>query len=625
MRRSSLKFILSAAILLLAVGIIFTVVRIHNSALQTLADERARQMEQEIVPFEKKILTPFPTQKVRIVQNTKEVRDFVKFGDSYYAATDGGLAQFSLDGKPEKHFTVLDGLPESDLTSLAVYQNKLFIGTRTKNLVTFDGEKFENYVWTDRKAQSVTAFAESGGRLLIGTFGGGLLEYDGQNFREIKAHDQKIAGVTCIYKNAAKLYVGTFKDGLFTNETGTWKNFTTAEKLPSNCIVGIAVKDRNLYVATDFGLAILRDKIFEPISLLPALSSLVLANDGSLLLAKENGEIYNFDKSLKESSAKSDLHNAHLINRENQTRLLSDQGISNFENGKFASFTPAENNSLSDNFVSALAFDANENLWIGTFRHGIDIFSDGGEKLKHLESEEVREINFLAARGETVSAATSAGLINFKKDFSWENQTAKDNLPSASVTHFSADTLATGKGLAIYKNGHANVLSTVQKMPNNSVYTLLDAKQKLYAGTLGGLAEIENGRVVRVYQDSNSGLTTNWVTALCLVNDRIFIGTYGGGIFELLPSGEIHSFAPETGKFVVNPNALYSDGERLYAGTLEGIKVLNLQTQEWKNVRRILPSETVMSITGNSENIYFGTTNGIARIAKDYFINGEME
>lgn len=165
----------------------------------------------------------------------------------------------------------------------------------------------------------------------------------------------------------------------------------------------------------------------------------------------------------------------------------------------------------------------------------------------------------------------------------------------------------------------------VNGLPNNAVYTTLQIGKTLYAGTLGGLAEIESNRVIRTFKDSNSRLKTNWITALIQAHERIFIGTYGGGIFELLPSGEIRSFENETGKYVVNPNAMFSDGKRLYSGTLAGVKILDLQTQEWRTIKQILPSETVMTIMGDAENIYFGTTNGIARIEKSYFENGESE
>ena len=604
--------------------VIFQILQIKKSAQNVLANERARLIEQNRVAFEKKLLTPHLTKNIQILQNTSETRDFAHFQNSYFAATSGGLVQFSEAGIVEKHFTVLDGLPESDLTCLTVYQNKLFIGTRTKNLIVFDGEKFENYVWTQQKSQAVTAFLETNGRLLIGTFGGGLIEFDGAKFTEIKAEKARIKAISVLYKDGAAVCVGTFDNGLWVYENDVWSHFTSAEGLPSNRIVGIAAKDRKLYVATDFGLAQMLEKSFRTMADLPSISSLIF-HDGNLLLTKDSGEIFTFSDSIKSLAAEENLQNARLIVADEKLFLLSDHGIFGINGAKIKAFGPAENETLTDNFVSALVLDKSANLWIGTFRRGIDVFSAEGKKLKHLESENVREINFLQTSGETISAASSSGLLNFRPDFSIEDLTKKEGLPSNSATHFSGDFVATAKGLAFRENGKFRVLSTVQNLPNNSVYTTLQVGQKLYAGTLGGLAEIEGNRVERTFKDSNSNLKTNWVSALCLAGERLFIGTYGGGVFELLPSGEIRAFESEIGKFTVNSNAIFSDGRRLYAGTLDGIKILDLQTQKWQTVKSILPAETVMSITGDEKNIYFGTTNGIARINKDYFAKGEAE
>lgn len=624
MRLSFKKILLIGLAAIVLYCVVSQIFRIKNSVQKTLAETRARQMEKNRVPFEKKILAPHSSEKIQILQSTNATKDFVKFRGSYYAATGGGLAEFSESGKLVKHFTVSDGLPESDLTALAVFQDKLFIGTRTKHLVVFDGEKFENYVFTDREEQAVTAFSAADGKLLVGTFGGGLLEFDGNNFTEIKADDKRIRAVNCLHKEAGKLVVGTFDDGLWIYEADVWTHLRTSEGLPSNRVVAIVSKDRNLYVATDFGFGILHDKTFQTLVVLPALSGLVLQNN-QIFLAKDDGEIFTFDNAIKEFSGNRNLRNSRLVAADEKLFLLSNQSVSAISGAKIKSFTKTENDSLTDNFVSALALDERSNLWVGTFRSGIDVFGANGKKLKHIESETVREINFLQASGSTVSAATSAGLQIFKSDFSAENVTRNDGLPSSSVTHFSGAILATAKGLAFRENGKIRVLSTVQNLPNNSVYTTLQAGRKLYAGTLGGLAEIENNRVARTFKDSNSRLTTNWVTALCRANERIFIGTYGGGVFELLPSGEIHSFEVETGKFTVNPNAIFADSERLYVGTLTGARVLDLRTQEWKTIKKVLPSETVMSIAGDDENIYFGTTNGIARIEKSYFTAGETE
>lgn len=602
----------------------FQVYRIYNSARQTISAERARLLEQNRVTFEKRLLTPHQTSQIQIIQNTRDTRDFASFKNSFFAATGGGLVQFDGDGKLKKHFTVLDGLPESDLTALSVYEGKLFIGTRTKNLIVFDGERFENYTFTNRQIQTVTAFAVADGRLLIGTFNGGLLEFDGANFTEIKADGKTISGINCLARIGAKLYVGTFANGLHIYENGVWTHFTTGENLPSNRIVGIVEKDKNLYVATDFGLAVRQENTFRKINNLPALSGAILWKN-EILLTRDNGATYVFNESLQEFSAAKNLQNARLTAINDKLFLISNQGIFSVEGKKFTPFEQTEIDSLTDNFASALTFDRVGNLWVGFFRRGVDVFSPAGKKLVHLESETVREINFLQTKNELISAATAAGIVDFKPDFSSENITANRGLPSNSITHFSGDFTATAKGLAFRENEKFRVLSTVQNLPSNSIYTTLQINQTTYAGTLGGLAQIENNRVVRTFKDSNSNLKTNWVTALCRAGERIFIGTYGGGIFELLPSGEIRSFETDAGKFVVNPNALYADDEKLYAGTLSGAKTLNLQTGEWQNVRKILPSETVMSVAGNTENIYFATANGIAKIEKSYFSEGENQ
>lgn len=622
MRWSFLKISMLSLAIVTAVFAAFQIYKINRSVQQTLAETRARLIDKNRVPFDKKILTPHLSNKVKIIQNTNETRAFVKFKDSYFAATSGGLVQTDEDGKRQKHFTVLDGLPESDLTALFVWNNKLFIGTRTKNLVTFDGERFENYVWTDRKAQTVTAFLERDGKLLIGTFAGGLLEFDGENFTEIKAENELINAVNCIYQKDAKLFVGTFNNGILIYQNDVWSRFSTTENLPSNRIVGIASHEKNIYAATDLSLAILEENSFRKIADLPTLSSMN-EFENKLFLTKDNGEIYVFDKSLKDFPVKENLQNSRFNIADEKLFLLSNQGVKKIVGAKIKPFTEVENKSLTDNLVSALAFDKKQNLWIGTFRNGLDIFSQDGRKLKHFEDEKIREINFLKTQNESVSAATSSGLIKFKDDLSHEIIGKEEGLPSNSIAHFAEDFTATSRGLAFRENGKIRAISAVNGLPNNAVYTVLQTNEKLYTGTLGGLAEIQNKRIVRTFKDSNSNLKTNWVTALISINERIFIGTYGGGLFELLPSGEIRSFEAETGKFTVNPNAIFADENKLYIGTLAGAKIYNLERQKWANIKNILPSETVMTITGDDENIYFGTTNGIAKIEKSWFTDEE--
>lgn len=622
MRISFWKSICIFAVIVLCAFAGYRIYRVYASAIAALNDERGRN-SQNAVTFEKISYTAHDRDVVKIIQGVGGINDLAVFQDSYYAATDGGLIQLSRDGDVVRHFTVLDGLPESELTCLATFAGKLFIGTSINGLVAFDGNSFEGYKFVDSKGTTISTLAENEGRLLIGIFSGGLLEFDGKYFTEIRAGKEKVKGVKHIRKIGPKLYVGTFANGLYVYENDTWSHYTTTEGLPSNRVVGIESLDDQLYVNTDFGLAVFDNNAFRSIATVPTLAG-AATFEGRLYLVKDDGAVSTFDRTLSELQPSPSAEKAKLVSLDEKLWLISSDGISVFRDSRFGEFSKPTGG-LTNNFVSALTFSENGDLWAGTFRNGMDVVSPGGEP-RHIESEGIREINYLASRDGVIAAATSAGLFTIEGADAAKSITVRDGLPSNSVTHFSGDFISTAKGLAFGHNGRLRVLTTVQGLPNNSVYTGIPVGEKYYAGTLGGVAEIVDGRVVRTFTDANSGLTTNWVTAFCLAGDRLFIGTYGGGLFELTPSGEVRPLSSEARhKFTVNPNALYSDGERLYAGTLTGVEVMDLRSLEWRTLTDVLPSQTVMSVTGDTNALYFGTKRGISRVEKAYFERGNRK
>jgi ligand-binding sensor domain-containing protein len=653
--------------LLLMVALV-TVWQVKQRADQQLAAERARREKQNLVPFEQKRLPPLDSKAVQIWQNHQTSRAIVKFKESYFVASDGGLIELDQSGKLVRHYTVLDGLPESDLLSLAVFNAKLFIGTRTQGLVGFDGSRFYAYRWTDRKSQSIDALLADEGRLLVGTRAGGLIAFDGRQFNELTAgtEHKRLLEINLLAKVGVRLFVGTFADGLWIEEGGRWSHFTTADGLLSNRIVGVAVANQHLFVATDFGVTVspvaglstentpASPSRFLPFATLPSLSSLALLAD-SLLLSKDNGEILTFriDREISVSrqvvapgwikAGKS--AGTRMISLDKDLWLVSEDGLYRADldhrnegrlspNAFLAWGQQDHNRTLTTNLVSALTMDSQARVWAGNFRRGIDVLSSQGTQLAHMESETNREINSLTKdqASDTIVAASSAGLLRFDASLrTTEQWSTKDGLLSNAVMHVArwdiedenarnpVFALATSKGLSLGVRGKLRGLTTVQGLPSNSLYSLLIHGRKIYAGTLGGLAVVEDGRVSRVFKDTNSNLTTNWVTALCAVGSRIFVGTYGGGLFELNGSGDLRSFAPEVGRVVVNPNAMWSDGLRLFVGTLDGALVFDPASQRWTRVKSELPSRNVLSIAGSGKHVYFGTTGGIARIELSYW------
>ena len=642
------KMLLLLLVLSLVVGLVGAW-QVKQRADQQLAEERARREKQDLIPFEQRLLKPISSKAIEIWQSHQTTRAITRFNDSYFVASDGGLIELDQTGKLVRHYTVLDGLPESDLLSLAVFNSKLFIGTRTEGLLEFNGSQFHGYRWTDRRSQSIDALFTDKGRLLIGTRAGGLIVFNGREFKELTAglERKRLLEINHLSKDGSRLFVGTFADGLWIEEGGRWSHFTTVDGLLSNRVVGVVVANQNLFIATDFGLSVTEDTQarFQTLVTLPSLSSLALTAD-SVVLSKDNGETFSLrtDQEISSSRQVTPIawakagHSAgtRLIALDNHLWLLTEEGLNRTAgaNAFLAWGQPDRNRTLTTNLVSALTIDSAARVWVGNFRRGIDVLNAQGTQLAHLESETNREINSLTEdrASNSILAASSAGLLRFDSSLrNTEQWSTKDGLLSNAVlqvARWDVDgenarnpllALATSKGLSLGTRGKLHGLTTVQGLPSNSLYTVLVQGRKTYVGTLGGLAVIEDGRVSRVFKDTNSKLTTNWVTALCAVGNRIFVGTYGSGLFELNASGELRSFAPEVGRVVVNPNAMWSDGLRLFVGTLDGALVFEPSSQQWTRVKSELPSRNVMSITGSDNYVYFGTTGGIARIERSYW------
>jgi ligand-binding sensor domain-containing protein len=122
---------------------------------------------------------------------------------------------------------------------------------------------------------------------------------------------------------------------------------------------------------------------------------------------------------------------------------------------------------------------------------------------------------------------------------------------------------------------------------------------------------------VRTYKTSNSPLSHDWVTALAEVDGSLFIGTNGGGVDQLLATGEWVNFSNELGRFEVNQNAMHFDGEHLYVGTSDrGVLIYNTRARRWAGVSAGLPSQNITAITSDDRSIFIGTMNGLMIIEK---------
>jgi ligand-binding sensor domain-containing protein len=548
-------------------------------------------------------------------------------------------------------------LTDNDLTALAVYNNQLFIGTGANGMMSFDGNVFTGYRFVKPKATRVSALLATESELLIGTLDGGLLEFDGAKFvrRLNAATGADFSRVTALLASASRTYIGTQDKGLYVWREAQIERFGTTEGLPSMRVTGLAVlpTDESIAIATDFGAVALNDaNQIKELTKQANITSLAVSggrlwaglfSGGVIEIKSGNGDSLQKvpDAGLQATDAgQLKAIPTNVYASDGKLFALTTEGAferdAEARNSAFENLTSANSSdrTLTNAHITSLALDDATNLWIGYFDKGVDIIApETRERLSHIEDERLREVNFIAINKGDGRAfiATSRGLVQLDSRLQQTVLTREQNgLIDNAIAHisFAEDAvsstkgggrmvLATAGGLTDIANNRPRSLTAFHGLASNHLYTSASLGSRLFAGSLAGLVELEGLRVVRTYKTANSKLSHDWVTALTEADGTLYIGTNGGGVDAILPTGEWLNFADELGKFEVNQNAMHFDGEKLFVGTSDrGVLVYNTRERSWTRISAGLTSQNVTAITADERYIYVGTLNGLTRIEK---------
>src|SRR5213595_1516741 len=87
--------------------------QVQTRASRELAEQRAKLENQDVIPYEKILYSPLATSSIQIWQNYRTTRAIAAFRDHLFFATSGGLVELTTKGDLVKHYSTLDGLPES--------------------------------------------------------------------------------------------------------------------------------------------------------------------------------------------------------------------------------------------------------------------------------------------------------------------------------------------------------------------------------------------------------------------------------------------------------------------------------------------------------------------------------
>lgn len=322
-----------------------------------------------------------------------------------------------------------------------------------------------------------------------------------------------------------------------------------------------------------------------------------------------------------------------------------------------------ESHSLSSPIVSA-ARDTRSGVLVGHFDGGVDfVGADGRVSWRSGDDSRLREVNAIRLIGETSAGiCTSTGLaiidlgelpgraaegaelqgrIGIQAWIPGAARLAGPSVYDVFPTDDGALAIASSGGITILDPSamKARHITVLNGLPGNRVYTLAGHGSGFLAGTLSGIAMVDNCTVTSVWDPATSGLPAPWVTAVAGSGPdepgMVLVGTYGGGgaVWNTRDPGEVSRSRPvrdgssnrNTGAWTIHGrgaavgfNAAVSIGGVRLFGTLDrGIMVVG--GREPDGIQRYfakwLPSLSVNALArARGDAVIAGTGAGMVSI-----------
>jgi ligand-binding sensor domain-containing protein/signal transduction histidine kinase len=263
--------------------------------------------------------------------------------------------------------------------------------------------------------------------------------------------------------------------------------------------------------------------------------------------------------------------------------------------GKFVHFQPKGNKeSISYTNIHGLLITGNE-LWIGTFEHGLDVMNIQTEKV-------VRHYQM------------GPGPRSLKSNFIYTVYQTKDG----------EIMLGTTRGAFLY-NRSTDDFTPLYNMPINNWYSSLlkDSKGVIWAGTYGNgvnfynTATNENGNYKYIAKDTNS-LSSDRVNAIFEASDKsLWFATENGLCLFDRPKNRFKRYSTQNGlpsNFILS--VLEDDQKNLWVSTSKGLVCFNPQNGSFKTFTRVnglLSDQFNFNSAYKDRNgrMYFGSGRGM--------------
>ena len=259
-----------------------------------------------------------------------------------------------------------------------------------------------------------------------------------------------------------------------------------------------------------------------------------------------------------------------------------------------------------------------EHGYVGTFDQGVARIDDG--KVSALAIEIDPHVNALAIDRKTGALwiGTSSGLARFHQG-ALTRFTKATGLPSNHVMSLAALAaggvlVGTAAGAGRVQEGVAHPVGGKGQLLTGNVWAVAEGDDGTeWLGTTRGVFRLRGSQVDR-YRVASGELPDDWVMALAVADDGVFVGTYKAGVVRLVTTGT-RVVAKRLGEGWINPSGLHWDGQVLRAATMHGAFRGDGTSPDWQSKRFGPGQDTTAYLPAGDDSEWIVTRRGLVRRA----------
>ena len=317
---------------------------------------------------------------------------------------------------------------------------------------------------------------------------------------------------------------------------------------------------------------------------------------------------YNVGEGLEQSDILSvgQAENGYLLYGSNEG------GVGYYDGYNFKSIK--EKNGLSNNVVFSIVIDKQNNVWAST-NSGVNTLSPNLNSVTKIYNEGTPFYSsYYSVEYNKLYFGSAKGLYIFNGDSLEKQITSNEVLNNAFVNSIYTDSkknIWIGTRLnglfRINSEEQVSQFSTLNKLPSNYVKTIIETKNKIWVGTLNGVAMIEKDSVSDFTLPNNADGNIT-ITSSTKYNEELVFGALNGHLYFINPINNSLRIINENNGFRYKKIwSLFTDKEgNLWFGTLgQGLTKFN-STFTYFNENNGLLNSYVNAMETNNDEVWFG-------------------